>query len=441
MLETYPVLEALILILGSGILGAWISSLLMKGSYKLKLSEQENKLKEKQESHDALFQRFKKLEESSEQFISGSREMESQFNRLNSRFKHTEEEKVLLQTSLKLCREESEDLKNQIATLTRVDTELESLETSFKQTQNDLLRLQDQQDAWINERADLLEQIQGLKSFRNMYQEMQPQFQESREEIDRLRSELTILRSQSGSEEAETSAKGFIREAQKTDTDGLKKEIQALTEKNEDYKKRIGLLSPFRAKYEEINQQYIAQQSEITRLGNEVEKLKNISAKAVNSSNDFQAKYETLLATQDEAPLTLEKVESSEVFKARAEDQNGSHTEKKEATVEEVAVEKVADLAPTPAPATAVQDNGIIDFSRIGVASVGEKDDLKKIKGIGPFIEEKLNKLGIFTFKQIANLNAEDEVKVSEAIGSFPGRIKRDTWVEQARSLSEEEEF
>ena len=439
MLETYPVLEALILILGSGILGAWISSLLMKGSYKLKFSEQENKLKEKQESHDALFQRFKKLEESSEQFISGSREMESQFKRLNSRFKHTEEEKVLLQTSLKLCREESEDLKNQIATLTRVDTELETLETSFKHTQNDLLRLQDQQDAWSNERTDLLEQIQGLKSFRNMYQEMQPQFQESREEIDRLRSELSLLQSQAGSTEAVTPTRGFA-DAQDSDTDELKKEIQTLTEKNEDYKRRIGLLSPFRAKYEEINQQYIAQQSEITRLGNEVEKLKNISAKAVNSSNDFQAKYEALLAKNEEAPLTLEKVESKEVLKARAEDQNGAHIEKKEVAVEEVAVEKVAELAPSPAPAKVVQDNGIIDFGRIGLASVEEKDDLKKIKGIGPFIEEKLNKLGIFTFKQIANLNAEDEVKVSEAIGSFPGRIKRDTWVEQARSLSGVEE-
>lgn len=440
MLETYPVLEALILILGSGILGAWISSLLMKGSYKLKLSEQENKLKEKQESHDALFQRFKKLEESSEQFISGSREMESQFNRLNSRFKHTEEEKVLLQTSLKLCREESEDLKNQIATLNRVDSELETMESTFKQTQNDLLRLQDQQDAWINERADLLEQIHGLKAFRNMYQEMQPQFQESREEIDRLRSELSLLQAQHSATEANTATKGFMEEAQDADTEELKKEIQLLTEKNEDYKKRIGLLSPFRAKYEEINQQYIAQQSEITRLGNEVDKLKNISTKAVNSSNDFQAKYEALLAEKEEAPLTLEKVESKEVLKARTEDQNGTHTEKQEVTVEEVAVEKVVEVAPSPASVKTAQDNGIIDFVRIGVASVEEKDDLKKIKGIGPFIEEKLNKLGIFTFKQIANLNAEDEVKVSEAIGSFPGRIKRDTWVEQAASLSESEE-
>ena len=34
-----------------------------------------------------------------------------------------------------------------------------------------------------------------------------------------------------------------------------------------------------------------------------------------------------------------------------------------------------------------------IDFATLGVASASEKDDLKSIKGIGPFIEEK-NALG-----------------------------------------------
>ena len=76
-------------------------------------------------------------------------------------------------------------------------------------------------------------------------------------------------------------------------------------------------------------------------------------------------------------------MDSKEVLKARAEDQNGTHTEKEEVVVEEVAVEKVVELAPTPAPAKVVQDNGIIDFGRIGVASLEEKDALKKIKGIG----------------------------------------------------------
>ncbi|MEO0330639.1 MAG: hypothetical protein AAF223_02990, partial [Bacteroidota bacterium] len=76
-----------------------------------------------------------------------------------------------------------------------------------------------------------------------------------------------------------------------------------------------------------------------------------------------------------------------------------------------------------------------IDFDRIGRASEAEKDDLKKIKGVGPFLEKKLNALGIYTFAQIANFTDEDKERVNDAIEFFPGRISRDNWVGQAKSL------
>lgn len=71
-----------------------------------------------------------------------------------------------------------------------------------------------------------------------------------------------------------------------------------------------------------------------------------------------------------------------------------------------------------------------------GIMSAGEaKDDLKRINGVGPFIEKKLNGLGIFTFEQVASLNEEQVNKVTAAIEFFPGRIMRDDWVGQARRL------
>ena len=76
-----------------------------------------------------------------------------------------------------------------------------------------------------------------------------------------------------------------------------------------------------------------------------------------------------------------------------------------------------------------------LDFDRIGKATLSEQDDLKRIKGIGPSIEEKLNALGVYAFRQIANFTPEDEDKVSDAIEFFPGRIQRDEWVRQARAL------
>ena len=76
-----------------------------------------------------------------------------------------------------------------------------------------------------------------------------------------------------------------------------------------------------------------------------------------------------------------------------------------------------------------------IDFDILGTASADEKDDLKTIKGVGPFIEEKLNALGIFTFSQISKMTSELEDQVNEAIEFFPGRVKRDEWAKQAKEL------
>ena len=66
---------------------------------------------------------------------------------------------------------------------------------------------------------------------------------------------------------------------------------------------------------------------------------------------------------------------------------------------------------------------GVSGVERVfGAASiVMARDDLQVIKGVGPFIEEKLNALGITTYRQIANMNAKLEKQVNEAIEFFPG--------------------
>ena len=79
-----------------------------------------------------------------------------------------------------------------------------------------------------------------------------------------------------------------------------------------------------------------------------------------------------------------------------------------------------------------------INFTRIGVASVADADDLKEIMGIGPFLEKKLNAIGIYTFRQVANFTKEDIDTINDIIEFFPGRIERDNWVRQAADLIKE---
>ncbi|NER13752.1 hypothetical protein GWK08_09900 [Leptobacterium flavescens] len=81
-----------------------------------------------------------------------------------------------------------------------------------------------------------------------------------------------------------------------------------------------------------------------------------------------------------------------------------------------------------------------LNFGSIGVASEAEKDDLKKISGIGPFIERKLNGIGVYTYKQISKFRDHDIDTVTQLIEFFPGRIKRDDWMKQAANLMKEQQ-
>ncbi len=62
------------------------------------------------------------------------------------------------------------------------------------------------------------------------------------------------------------------------------------------------------------------------------------------------------------------------------------------------------------------------------------KDDLKKIGGVGPKLEETLNKMGVYTFAQVAAWSP-DEIQWVDDNLSFKGRIDRDDWVGQASEL------
>tara|TARA_B100002049_G_C16023580_1_gene351369 strand:- start:316 stop:903 length:588 start_codon:yes stop_codon:yes gene_type:complete len=76
-----------------------------------------------------------------------------------------------------------------------------------------------------------------------------------------------------------------------------------------------------------------------------------------------------------------------------------------------------------------------LDFSRIGTASADDADNLQKIIGIGPYTEEKLNTIGIYTYDQISKFNARDIEIVTDLIHFFPDRIVNDNWVAKAKLL------
>lgn len=76
-----------------------------------------------------------------------------------------------------------------------------------------------------------------------------------------------------------------------------------------------------------------------------------------------------------------------------------------------------------------------LDFERIGEGDKYNADRLTKINGIGPYIEQRLNEIGIYNYSQISRLQLRDIVIITSLIDFFPGRIERDNWVEQANEL------
>jgi len=81
-------------------------------------------------------------------------------------------------------------------------------------------------------------------------------------------------------------------------------------------------------------------------------------------------------------------------------------------------------------------DKPELDFDSFGYADNDNRDDLTQIMGIGPYIQQKLNEIGICNFNQISKFKDPDITVITELIDFFPGRIERDNWVGQAKALN-----
>ena len=66
----------------------------------------------------------------------------------------------------------------------------------------------------------------------------------------------------------------------------------------------------------------------------------------------------------------------------------------------------------------------------------GGADDLKMIKGVGPKLEQMLNGMGFYHFDQIAGWSASEVAWVDENLPGFKGRVSRDNWIDQAKTLA-----
>lgn len=94
------------------------------------------------------------------------------------------------------------------------------------------------------------------------------------------------------------------------------------------------------------------------------------------------------------------------------------------------AVEPAAEVVAAPAVAS---EEATEAFERLS-APRGAPDDLKKLTGVGPDLENKLNDAGIFHYWQLAAMQDGDVVKLDIEL-KLNGRITRDNWIGEAKAI------
>lgn len=183
----------------------------------------------------------------------------------------------------------------------------------------------------------------------------------------------------------------------------LNADLEACRQKGADWSLKFGNL---KSEYDALT---VAQSNLTTQLDYVNAKWEGHLAAAQAQNQDLQAQYDALALEIDDLQSKVDTVQPTAPKRGAKED-----------VLLRVAAKK-----------------GQINFDRIGLASAADKDELQRIKGIGPFIESKLHALDIYTFHQISRFTPEDEEKVNLAIEFFPGRIHRDGWARQAKDLHE----
>ena len=128
---------------------------------------------------------------------------------------------------------------------------------------------------------------------------------------------------------------------------------------------------------------------------------------------------------------------------ARASEDAAKAAAAKAAAAKAAAEKEAAEKAAAAAAAKAAAAEASAAAAPVGTAPTkldgprdGQADDLKKIKGVGPKLEELLHSMGFYHFDQIAAWTTDEVAWVDENLEGFKGRVTRDDWVAQATTLA-----
>ena len=346
--------------------------------------------------------------------------------------------------------------------LNTLETDKRQLNSRLKSTLDEYGKAKVEHTQTATRLEELNDQILGLRTKNS---QLNAEIQQSTQKINQYASTQTSLKDQ-GELEATIARLQAANKALQTENASLQTATNDSNASIESYEALELKVAKLEADKDQLNEAL----AEITQLEEGNETLSSTVNKLIGENEDLKEKLEQLPQFEEgNAALNasmLKLIEQNDTLKAQVADlvQYESGNEILNATIVKLMAENealkgqtaaansaplpVVTSVPSPASTTSVVSVDEMDTeqakveilaaigNRIKSATVAEKDDLRKINGIGPFIEEKLNDLGIYTFEQVSQLDDSLIPTLTAAIEFFPGRIDRDEWVGQADRLS-----
>ncbi|MDX1518145.1 MAG: hypothetical protein R3288_14970 [Woeseiaceae bacterium] len=193
----------------------------------------------------------------------------------------------------------------------------------------------------------------------------------------------------------------------------VRAQLDALTEKKQQLERDMRSLS---VTDNSLHAALAEKDDKISRLSREVENWQKRLPPLIEKFRERNADAERLEQELADARETIDALESA--------------SDSDETRVESVGRGALAD------DLDAMNDTMSVTASSAALPVGHLRDDLKRIKGIGPAIEKTLNELGIVRLQQIAELSEYDIDRVANRLRGFRSRIYREDWIGQARELT-----
>ncbi len=191
--------------------------------------------------------------------------------------------------------------------------------------------------------------------------------------------------------------------------------------------------------FESAHAQHNASVHLATSLGDTVKRIDGTEVPLIAPWRDKGANHKPAApgaATADDPQASAAKAAPKPRVEKPVDETGASKPEARAKTKARPAPEPAAKPVKAPAPVADQNEDEGTRPAALSAPRDGAADDLKMIKGVGPKLENLLHDLGFYHFDQIANWSAAEVVWVDQNLKGFKGRVSRDNWVQQAKTLA-----